>query len=131
MPAGVLAIRAAAVADPRVPGDREAGTWVIIAEDGTWHRPLTTYELAMLQGFPQHLPDGRPFQLEGCSDAKAREYIGNAVPVQAAEAMGNVILIAMASAEAGVTFELSWDPVWVLPEKEETVMIQCKLSFLL
>jgi site-specific DNA-cytosine methylase len=117
--AGDIHAGSAAVADPRIPEDNESGTWVIIAEDGTWHRPLTTYELAMLQGFPTHLPDGRPFQLDGCSDAKAREYIGNAVPVPAAEAMGNVILIAIATAEAGITFEMSWNDVWVLPETEE------------
>jgi len=117
--AGDVHAGAAAVADPRIPDDRETGAWVIIAEDGTWHRPLTTYELAMLQGFPTHLPDGRPFQLEGCSDAKAREYIGNAVPPAAAESMGNVILIAIAQAEAGITFEMSWNDVWVLPEVEE------------
>lgn len=109
---------AAAVADIRIPGDREAGTWVIIAEDGTWHRPLTTYENAMLQGFDTHLPDGRPFQLVDCSDAKAREYIGNAVPPPSAEAMGNVILIAIANAEAGITFEMSWQDVWVTPEDD-------------
>lgn len=108
----------AAVADHRIPDDRQSGTWVIIAEDGTRHRPLTTYELAMLQGFDTHLPDGRPFQLEGCGDAKAREYIGNAVPPPAAEAMGNVILIALANAEAGVTFEMSHEDVWVLPDDE-------------
>jgi site-specific DNA-cytosine methylase len=109
---------AAAVADHRIPDDRESGTWIIIAEDGTWHRPLTTYELAMLQGFDPHLPDGRPFQLEDCSDAKAREYIGNAVPPPAAEAMGNVILIALAAAEAGMTFEMSHEAVWVVPEED-------------
>lgn len=110
---------AAAVADPRIPADNEQGVWLIIAQDGTWHRPLTTYELAMLQSFPTHLPDGRPFQLEGCSDAKAREYIGNAVPRDAAEEMGNVILLAGAQAEAGITFEMSWDPVWVAPMEDE------------
>ncbi|WP_258959133.1 DNA cytosine methyltransferase [Paenibacillus tyrfis] len=111
---------AAAVADPRIiPSDNEAGVWMIIAQDGTWHRPLTTYELAMLQSFPTHLPDGRPFQLEGCSDAKAREYIGNAVPRNAAEQMGNVILTAAAQAEAGEFFTLSWDPVWVAPEEKQ------------
>ncbi|CAI8876900.1 DNA (cytosine-5-)-methyltransferase [Brevibacillus sp. IT-7CA2] len=103
-----------AVADPRpVPVDTDRGVWIIIAEDGTWHRPLTTYELAMLQGFDTHLPDGRPFQLEGCSDAKSREYIGNAVPPASAEAMGKVILLAAAKAEANVGFELSWDDIWV------------------
>lgn len=106
----------AAIADPRIPEDTDRGTWILVAEDGTWHRPMTTFELAMLQSFPTHLPDGRPFQLEGCSDAKAREYIGNAVPRDAAEHMGNVILLAGAQAEAGLAFEMSWDPVWVAPE---------------
>lgn len=109
---------AAAISDPRpVPNDTDSGVWVLIAEDGTWHRPLTTYELAMLQSFPTHLPDGRPFQLEGCTDAKAREYIGNAVPPDAAEAMGNVILIAAAKAEVGITFEFTHEEVWVMPEE--------------
>jgi site-specific DNA-cytosine methylase len=120
---GDIHASAAAVADPRIPEDRESGVWVIVAEDGTWHRPLTTFELAMLQGFPQHLPDGRPFQLEGCSDAKAREYIGNAVPVQAATAMGNVLLIAMANAEAGLAFEMSWNPVWVAPDEQRSEIV--------
>ncbi|WP_019420162.1 DNA cytosine methyltransferase [Paenibacillus sp. OSY-SE] len=108
---------ATAVADPRFPADTERGVFIIIAEDGTWHRPLTTFELAMIQTFPQFLPDGRPFQLEGCSDAKAREYIGNAVPPDAAEAMGNVILLAAAQAEAQDTFMLTWEAVWVSPEE--------------
>ncbi len=111
---------AAAVADPRpIPEEDERGVWIIRALDGTWHRPLTTYELAMLQSFPRYLPDGRPFQLEGCSDAKAREYIGNAVPRDAAEHMGNVILLAAAEAEAGIEFTLSWNAVWVAPEAEQ------------
>jgi site-specific DNA-cytosine methylase len=126
--AGDIHAGAAEVADPRIPDDRETGAWVIIAEDGTWHRPLTTYELAMLQGFPTHLPDGRPFQLEGCSDAKAREYIGNAVPPPAAEAMGNVILLAIAQAEAGVTFEMSWQDVWVTPERNHHELLHLKIS---
>jgi site-specific DNA-cytosine methylase len=117
--AGDIHAGAAAVADPRIPADDERGVWVIISEDGTWHRPLTTYELAMIQGFPRWLPDGRPFQLENCSDAKAREYIGNAVPPAAMAAMGNVILSTMMLAEAGAGFELSWNEVWVRPEEEE------------
>jgi len=117
--AGDIHAGAAAVADPRMPADTESGVWVILAEDGTWHRPLTTYELAMLQGFPTHLPDGRPFQLDNCSDAKAREYIGNAVPPTAMAAMGNVILSTMMLAEAGAGFELSWNEVWVRPEEEQ------------
>ncbi|MGF6357122.1 site-specific DNA-cytosine methylase [Paenibacillus sp. 4624] len=110
---------AVAVADPRIPKDNEQGVWTIISLDGTWHRPLTTFELAMIQSFPQFLPDGRPFQLEGCSDAKAREFIGNAVPPDAQEEMGNVLLLAAAEAEAGISFELSWNPVWVAPVADE------------
>lgn len=114
----------AAIADPRpVPADNDRGVWMIVSQDGTWHRPLTTYELAMLQSFPTHLPDGRPFQLEGCSDAKAREYIGNAVPREAAEQMGNVILLAAAEAEAQDVFNLSWNPVWVAPAEEQSAVI--------
>ena len=56
---------------------------------------------------------------------KAREYIGNAVPPAAAEAMGNVILLAIAQAEAGVTFEMSWYDVWVRPaEVREIQLVQ-------
>ncbi len=117
--AGDVHSGSAALADPRIPADTDRGALVLIAEDGTWHRPLTTYELAMLQSFPRYLPDGRPFQLEGCSDAKAREYIGNAVPCDAAKAMGNAILLAAAQAEAGETFHMSWDPIWVAPQDEE------------
>ncbi|MGG4090614.1 DNA cytosine methyltransferase [Paenibacillus lautus] len=117
--AGDIHSGTAAIADPRIPDPDERCVMIIIAPDGTWHRPLTTFELAMLQSFPRYLPDGRPFQLEGCSDAKAREYIGNAVPPDAAEAMGNVILLAAAQADAGITFEMSWDPVWVAPQEDQ------------
>jgi len=83
---------AAAVADPRIPDPDERGVFIIIAADGTWHRPITTYEGAMLQGFPRTLRDGTPFDLIDCNDGKAREYIGNAVPVQTATAIGNTLL---------------------------------------
>ncbi|WP_411342564.1 DNA cytosine methyltransferase [Paenibacillus sp. WLX1005] len=116
-------VGASAIADPRIPADKEQGVWTIISLDGTWHRPLTTYELAMLQSFPPFLPDGRPFQLEGCSDQKAREYIGNAVPREAQEEMGNVLLLAAAEADVNVGFTLSWQPVWVAPPAEESSQI--------
>ena len=103
-----------AIADPRIPEDTESGTWIIIAEDGTWHRPLTTFELAMLQSFPMYMPDGKPFQLTGNSDARWRERIGNAVPPAAAEAMANVILRALLLSEYD-SFELSLTPIWVNP----------------
>jgi site-specific DNA-cytosine methylase len=107
----------AAVADPRMPEYTERCVMVIIALDGTWHRPLTTYELGALQGFPRYIPDGRPFQLEGCSDAKAREYVGNAVPPDAAQGMANVILMALVMSEVGETFIFTHQQVWVVPEE--------------
>ncbi|MHA6530223.1 DNA cytosine methyltransferase [Paenibacillus sp. BAC0078] len=115
---------ASAVADPRFPEYNERCIMIIIAPDGTWHRPLTTFENAMIQSFPRYLPDGRPFQLEGCSDAKAREYIGNAYPPDAAEEAVKVILLAAAKAEAGITFEFAWDEIWVQPDQtEEKVLV--------
>jgi len=102
----------AAVADPRIPEDTEQGVWVIISEDGTWHRPLTTWELMALQGFPVYLPDGSPVVLAGKSDARWRERIGNAVPPPAAQAIGEQILRALLLSMHG-TWELSATPIWV------------------
>lgn len=106
----------AAVADPRIPADDERPDPppVIIAEDGTWHRPLTTYEMAMLQGFPTHITDRQPLTLAGNSDARWRERIGNAVPPPAARTIGMTILRALLLAAHGA-WELSCTPVWVRP----------------
>jgi len=108
---------AAAVADSRLPEPNESGAWVIIAEDGTWHRPLTTLELAVLQGLPAALPDGRPLVLAGKSQAKWRERTGNAVPVGAAEAIARSMLETLIQAQRGMTW--TWNvrqvPVWVRP----------------
>lgn len=116
---------AAAVADPRIPADDERGEWIIIAEDGTWHRPLTTFELAMLQGFPRWLPDGRPFQLTGSnSDAKWREWIGNAVPPKAAQAIAEEMLLTLMASSVG-DFIMSWNDIWVRPaEVREIQLVQ-------
>ncbi len=108
---------AAAVADPRIPEDNERGTWVIIAEDGTWHRPLTTYELAMLQGFPHHIADGTPFELVGNNDAKWRERIGNAVPPAAAQAIAETMLRSLLAAQDG-TWLMAAEEIWVKPAEQ-------------
>ncbi|MFB5268192.1 DNA cytosine methyltransferase [Paenibacillus enshidis] len=105
----------ASVADPRTPNDNERGIWIIISEDGTWHRPLTTYELAMLQGFPTHLQDGRPFQLIGSKkDQKWREWIGNAVPPRAAQAIAEQMMATLMASEQN-EFLMTWNEVWVSP----------------
>lgn len=112
-----------AVADPRIPedgdnlgaaDDNQNGVWVIISEDGTWHRPLTTLELAVIQDFPVTMPDGSPLRLAGKSDARHRERIGNAVPRGAARAMAEQILPALMNRRGD--FQLSNEGIWVLPD---------------
>lgn len=108
------------VADPRqLPAANDKLVCRIIAEDGTWHRPFTTLELAALQSI--YDPDdyaeaeerGEVFQMDGSSDSAHRERIGNAVPRKAAKAMGEVIGQAILLARTGESFQLSASPIWV------------------
>lgn len=110
----------AAVADPRIPSDndRPDPPPVIIALDGTWHRPLTTLELAVLQGFPVTMPDGRPLSLTGRSDSRWRERIGNAVPPPAAQAIAEQILFALMVSAKG-EWALGSTEIWVTPNRKE------------
>lgn len=85
---------------------------VIRALDGTWHRPLTTLELAALQSL---VTPGEPITLEGTSDSAWREWIGNAVPPDAAEAIGSEMGRALLLAWSGQTFALGATPIWVRP----------------
>jgi len=111
----------AAVADPRIPGDRERPDPppIIISLDGYWHRPLTTLELAILQGLPL-IVNGEPLRLAGKSDASWRERIGNMVPPGAAKAMGQVSLHALLVASEGITWDMSSLAIWVIPSEKET-----------
>lgn len=70
--------------------------------DNTWHRPLTTLELAVLQGLPARLAAETPLTLAGRSQAKWRERIGNAVPVGAAEAVGRTMLMTLMAAQTNL-----------------------------
>lgn len=110
------------VADPRLvgadvdgdlvlPDPTEQGRWLIIAEDGTYHRPLTTYELAALQGFVD--PERLELDLHGSSHSGWRERIGNAIPPATMQAVGEVMGRTLLMAAAGETFVLSAEPVWV------------------
>lgn len=109
----------AAVADPRIPEETESGVWLIISEDGSWHRPITTFEMAMLQGLPQHFTDGSPLIFAGNSDKKWREHIGNMVPPPAACAMATSMLETMLPNI--LLNQWHWDvdgnAVWVRPEQ--------------
>jgi site-specific DNA-cytosine methylase len=93
---------------------------VIVAADGTWHRPLTTLELAVLQSFPA-IHRGKPLVLSGSSVSLWREHIGNAAPRLAFKAIGDQMLMTLLESEFG-GFSLRSDhtPVWV--EQEQAVM---------
>ena len=114
----------AAIADVRIPGnnDRIDPPPVIIALDGTWHRPLTTMELLALQSFPLHRADGTPVVLAGRSDSKWRERIGNAVPPEASRRMHEQILLALLQNALGETFVLGSTAIWVTPTKKPLVV---------
>lgn len=106
-----------AVADPRLPSpdDRLDPAPVIIAADGTWHRPLTTLELAALQDLPMRLADGSPLTLDGRSDKAWRERVGNAVPVGAARAIAEQLLETLLQAESGL---------WLVPQGHGQVWVK-------
>ncbi len=99
------------VADPRLPRGDDNCRPQIIATDGTWHRPLTTLELAALQG----LVSADTLDLDGNSHSAWRERIGNAVPPPAAAAIASVMGTTLLLARAGETFTLSSTPIWVRP----------------
>lgn len=91
---------------------------VILARDGTWHRPLTTLELAALQGLPTRV-GGKPLELAGSAVSRWRERIGNAVPVQTATAIAERMLVALVEAELGeMSLAPASMPVWVEPDLE-------------
>lgn len=102
------------VADPRIelPLPDKKLICRIVAEDGTWHRPFTTLELAALQSLvdPEEM-----LELDGLSDSDWRERIGNAVPPDAAEAIAGVMGTTLLLAWSGETFMLSSSPIWVRP----------------
>jgi len=97
---------------PRMPAANENLICIIRALDNTWHRPLTTLELAALQGLvdpEEHL------ELFGLSDSAWRERIGNAVPPPSATAIASVMGKALLGAWTGQTFNLSSEAIWVRP----------------
>lgn len=103
----------AAIGDIRIPKDTDRldPPPIIIALDGSWHRPLTTLELGLLQGLPI-LINGQPLKLSGRNDGEWRERIGNMVPVGAAKAIAETMLRAMLPQVMGETV-LGWTPIWV------------------
>jgi site-specific DNA-cytosine methylase len=101
------------VADPRKPPPVLP---IIIAADGTWHRPLTTLELAVLQSFPSRV-NGEPLVLDGSSSSAWRERIGNAVPPKTAQAIGTQMLVTLLAADTGAFTLNGGLDVWVEPQE--------------
>lgn len=87
---------------------------VILAPDGTWHRPLTPLELARLQDLPAFV-DGEPLRLAGTSISDIVERIGNAVPAGAAQAIAEEKLRCLLSSDIGAGLVPSGGKVWVTP----------------
>lgn len=84
---------------------------VIRSIDGAWHRPMTTLELAALQGFPTRV-DGEWLELAGGSHKRWRQRIGNAVPPATAEAIASACAATLEASESGGMI-LSSNEVWV------------------
>lgn len=101
-----------------IPKLKKRGKYVILSEDGSWHRAVTTYEMAMIQGFKSHLPDGRPFQLCGKDKQAQRERIGNAVPPPSARAWAEVILVALMASSVNA-WTMGVTEVWVNPNSTQ------------
>lgn len=138
------------VADPRTafagnadlvtlprPNDRMVA--VIIAADGTWHRPFTTLDLAALQSIVDveayaaalatwrracaqaarhNLPLPAPpeaFDLDGNSDSAKRERIGNAIPPDSSEAIAVEIGRTLLLARMERRTPIAKTPIWVRP----------------
>lgn len=85
---------------------------VIIAEDGTWHRPMTPMELSAIQGYPLRI-GGEPIPWHG-GRTVVMEHVGNSVPPPAARAIAERMLVALLEADgAGWSLAGNDTPVWV------------------
>lgn len=98
------------VADPRLPADDQRLVARIISPDGTWHRPFTTLELCAIQSL---IEPEEYLELDGLSDGAWRERIGNAVPPDAAEAIGTAFGTTLLLAWSGETYSIGKTPIWV------------------
>lgn len=100
-----------------LPGAKDPLVAIIIARDGTWHRPYTTLDLACLQSIvdPEEVMAGSSRLLLGSNQEDLRLWIGNAVPAASAAGMAETIGEVLLMAETGQTFQLSSREIWVKP----------------
>lgn len=112
----VCAGQAPAISPAALPAATDRGVFVIESLGGAWHRPITTLEAAVLQGFPPEafgLAGATSSILPaGSSRTQVRRWIGNAVPPAAAAVVGETILQTLLQAAAGESFQLGATPVW-------------------
>jgi site-specific DNA-cytosine methylase len=96
------------------PPRKELVPLVLVSADGTWHRPLTILELAVLQGLDwRHR--GAPLDFGGTT-ADQRELIGNMVPPPVGAAIAEQMLLAGLAAAAGSFFLTNGGGgIWVRP----------------
>jgi site-specific DNA-cytosine methylase len=92
---------------------------VIRALDGTWHRPMTTLELAALQSLPT-CRDGQWLKLSGRAHKAWRQRIGNAIPSATAYAIAKSMSRTLDASDAGGLL-LSSSKRWVSPTSEVTL----------
>lgn len=91
---------------------REVVALVLISADGTWHRPLTTLELAVLQSLPSTIR-GEALDFGG-GITEQREVVGNMVPKATAQAMAEQMLLTLSVAKASAFILAAPNtPVWV------------------
>lgn len=83
---------------------------VILALDNTYHRPLTTLELAVLQSFPP-IQHGAWLCFPG-TQAQQRKLIGNAIPPAAAYAVAVEVLAALKTTGLGRVFAPEGRQIW-------------------
>lgn len=109
IPAGASEMKLPEADDPLVA--------IIVARDGSWHRPFTTLDLACLQSVidPEEVMAGTSRLLLGSNQEDLRLWIGNAVPAASAAGMADTIGEVLLMAETGQTFQLSSRDIWVKP----------------
>ena len=88
---------------------------VIQSEDGSWHRPMTDLDLAVLQSLPaEH--NGKMLALRGPS-GKRREHIGNMLPRAVARAIAESCRATLDQPHGGDFMLARGGRIWV--EREE------------
>ncbi|NNC07258.1 DNA cytosine methyltransferase [Corallococcus exiguus] len=80
---------------------------------GCWHRPLTTLELAVLQGLPP-VVDEQPLEFVSSSDARVRSMVGDGIPAGGALVWQEEQLLAALKSKLGHGWSLVSD-FWFRP----------------